>query len=179
MPATRYAQGRDAWGLCNRCGLRFFLAELVFDHFMPGLRVCRGCYEIKQPQEAFQAITDAQLLYKPSPEDAPGNPVLTANVVGLVVHLAWNAIEIRGGARVDAYLVNRAGAQIASLPVTYYDTNLADLNETGNPTEGNDGIASQTLSYVDTPSVGQWIYQVFAQLDSGRQSFSNLVTVTT
>jgi hypothetical protein len=179
MPATRYAQGHDAWGLCQKCGLRFFLADLVFDKFFPALRVCRGCYDPKQPQEFRVEVTDPQLLYKPSPEDAPDNPILTAAAQGANVALAWQAITLRGGARVDAYLVERQGVQIASLPVTYYDLNLADLVENGDPREGNDGIASQTLSYVDTPPTGQWIYQVIAQLDSGRQAASNYQTVST
>ena len=177
MGHIRYAQGQDAWGLCKRCGLRFFLGELVFDGYLPGTRVCRECWEPRHPQEAFQSVSDPTVLYKPSPEDAPGNPVLTGVITGGKPTLSWTPVELRGGARVDSYLVQRAGMTLMTLPVTYYDGSLADLNETGAPAFGNDGIKSQTLTYQDTPQSAAHVYQVLAQLDSGRQAYSNLVTL--
>jgi hypothetical protein len=174
--AIHYAQGLDAWGLCKRCGLRFYLGEMVFDGYLPGTRVCRGCWEPKHPQEAAVPVTDAQSLYKPSPEDAPGTPLLSVVTVGNVHTLTWTAIEMRGGARVASYIVQRSGVTLATLPVSYWGDNvsLADLVERGNPKPGNDGIESQTLTYADTHALPS-VYQVFAQLDSGRQSPSNLV----
>lgn len=179
MPAARYAQGVDAWGLCKKCGLRFLLGNLLFDGEFPGLRVCRGCYDSRQRQEDPISISDPQMLYKPSPEDAPDNPTLTVTLMGSTVNLSWGAIELRGGARVDAYVVLRAGLQIASLPVTYWgdDLDLADLVENGNPVIGNDGVETEQLTYTDNPPAGQYVYQVIAQLDSGRESASNYVTV--
>lgn len=176
MPATRYAQGRDAWGLCNKCGLRFYLWDLVFDGATRSLRVCLGCYDPKHPQEFPVNVTDVQTVYKPSPENSPDPPVLTVAVVGSRRTLTWTPAIPHGGSRIATYLVYRAGIQVAAYPVTYWGDNLklADLVENGNPAPGNDGIESQTLTFSAT-TLEPLVWQVFAQDDFGNQSQSNLV----
>jgi hypothetical protein len=177
MPAAKYAQGQDAWGLCKRCGLRFLLGDLVFDGFMPSMRVCKECYDGKQQQEFHKPVTDPQALYSPSPDDGPIPPVLMVTVAGATRVLDWSPANPNGGARVKAYEVFRQGVMLASLPVRYWEDNvsLADLNENGGPSEDNQGIESQTLTFT-TNFAQPALYQVFAQLDSKRSAASNLVS---
>lgn len=173
MTGSRYAPGTKAWGLCARCGLRFFLRELQFDGYYPGLRVCEGCYDSKQPQEFLIDVTDPIALWKPSPEFSPGAPVLSGILVANQPHLAWTPVVLRGGPRVDAYAVYRADstdgvifsafALLASFPVLYYgdagQESLADLVDHGNPFADNEGVSSQTLTYVDAAVSASHTYQ--------------------
>jgi hypothetical protein len=69
-----------------RCGFRVPYLSLVDDGDIPGLRVCRTCYEPAHPQDNPPPISpDAQALYKPAPEtsvpDDEGDaaPALTFN----------------------------------------------------------------------------------------------------
>lgn len=92
MPA--YAKGRLAWGLCQRCGLRFFLRELVLDGYYPNIRVCDGCYDPPQPQERLVVVSDPVALWKPAVDTylVPA-PVLTAVLSGVSVILTWTSID--------------------------------------------------------------------------------------
>lgn len=190
MPTgSKYATGDRAWGLCQKCGLRFLLRTLVFDGYYPNLRVCSGCYDSRQPQEFLVDVTDPTALWKPSPEWGPENPQLSAVAFAGEVDLSWTECIPRGGSRVADYLLYRslstdgvnftASIQIADLPVVYY-TDLADLVENGDPKFDNEGIKLEFLSFVDT-SVPAHInyakYQVFAKLASKRLANSNVVTV--
>jgi hypothetical protein len=38
-----------AVGICDRCNFRFFLDELIPDGNLPGLRVCRECWDELDP----------------------------------------------------------------------------------------------------------------------------------
>lgn len=92
MPA--YAQGRLAWGLCQRCGLRFFLRELVLDGYYPNIRVCQGCYDPPQPQERLVVVSDPLALWKPAVDTySVLPPVLTAVLSGANVNLKWSSID--------------------------------------------------------------------------------------
>lgn len=66
--SQKYASGAKAWGICQRCGQRHYLRNLVEDGQYPGLRVCTECYEPKQPQEYPVNVTDPEALRKPSPD---------------------------------------------------------------------------------------------------------------
>lgn len=190
MPTgSKYAAGDQAWGLCQKCALRFLLRDLVFDGYYPGLRVCVDCYDSRQPQEFLVDVTDPTALWKPSPEWGPENPVLSASSVSDAIFLSWTECIPRGGSRVDAYLVFRststdgvnftASVQIANLPVTYY-TDLADLVENGNPKYDNEGIELEFLGFIDldTGTKGTYYrYVVYARMDSGRLANSNIVTL--
>jgi hypothetical protein len=78
-----YAKGHLAWGLCQRCGLRYLLKELVFDGYFPNIRVCTGCYDPPQPQERLAVVSDTYAVLP---------PVLSAQVVGPSVVLNWTSI---------------------------------------------------------------------------------------
>lgn len=189
MPTgSKYATGDRAWGLCQICGLRFLLRDLVFDGYYPNLRVCVPCYDPRQPQEFLVDVTDPTALYRPSPEWGPENQALSGEVFANDVQLNWTECILRGQPRVNTYLLYRsvssdgvnftATVLIATLPVLYY-ANLADLNENGNPPYNNQGIEAETLNFLDTvPSGADYArYQVFAKLDGGRMVNSNIVTL--
>lgn len=66
-----YASGRYAIALCDQCGQRFKLLQLIKD--WKGFKVCRECYEPKHPQlEPKRTITEPQALYQPRPERISG-----------------------------------------------------------------------------------------------------------
>jgi hypothetical protein len=143
---------------------------------MPGLRVCYGCRDDRQPQEYPVNVTDPEALYKPAPDDSPWDAVLTATVTGTTVDVSWDPPDPSGAARYEAYSLYRAYSPdgliyaaftlLGTFPVVYYGDNdsLADLNETGNPAVGNNGVESQTTSYVDTvPGTGYYQYKLTAQ----------------
>ena len=179
MPGGKYAAGSQAWGLCQYCGLRFYLRDLVFDGYFPGLRVCVDCFNPRHPQEFLQDVTDPVALWKPAPEDPPGAPVLSGALVGGYPSLTWTTVDLKAGPRVDAYAVNRASSTdgitytafvvLATFPVLYWADRpggLALLVEEGNPVHNNGGVYSQTLAYVDTTvTAGNWYqYRVDALL---------------
>lgn len=165
--SSKYARGSRAWGLCQKCGLRFLLRTLLFDGYFPGLRVCAGCYDSKQPQEFLVDVTDPTTLYRPSPEFGPKPSVLVAMQVSNAIVLNWSETDPRGNARVKEYQVWQASSPypdmfppetlIATLPVEYYGDpgapSLADLVENGSGRLGNtydnEGIVEETLSYQD------------------------------
>ena len=62
-----FASGRYAIALCDQCGQRFKLLQLIRD--WKGFKVCTECYEPKHPQlEPKRTITEPQALYQPRPE---------------------------------------------------------------------------------------------------------------
>lgn len=69
---TRYAQGKHALGVCDRCGMEFKLHRLVFEttpEGKPTYRVCRTCFDEVHPQENPPKVEpDAQALWQPRPD---------------------------------------------------------------------------------------------------------------
>ena len=62
-----YASGKFAIALCDQCGQRFKLLQLIKD--WKGFKVCQECYEPKHPQlEPKRTLTEPQALYQPRPE---------------------------------------------------------------------------------------------------------------
>lgn len=82
-----YAQGRLAWGACDRCGQRFLLNALRKE--WQGLKTCQYCYEPKHPQlEPRRNVSDAIALQEPRPI-----PDDTYNVyIGQVAASAFGAV---------------------------------------------------------------------------------------
>jgi hypothetical protein len=63
----KYAQGKRATAICDRCGQRY--KYLVLKTEWQGLKTCPECYEPKHPQLGpFKAPPEPQALYKPRPE---------------------------------------------------------------------------------------------------------------
>lgn len=150
MPA--YAKGRLAWGLCQRCGLRGYLRELVLDGYYPNIRVCTGCYDPPQPQERLAVVADPVALWKPAP-DAIGlnTPFLTAVVVGATVVLNWTSIGGRSIGR------GRSAQGTANLSAAYEVWRSVDAGLTfqllvslPNTADEFGALSVETLTYTDT-----------------------------
>ena len=83
--ANRYASGKYAKAICDRCGFEYPLLELTFESVaakgsptsqLAELRVCWRCHDKVNPQafltEAARAkLPDAQQLWKPRPDIFP------------------------------------------------------------------------------------------------------------
>ena len=168
---TQYARGSKAWGNCARCGLRALLNDLVFDEYLPGMRVHSACKDFRHPQERLPKTTDPTALWKPSPDDADTAPVLTGVTVGIENELSWTAAVVLGP-RVESYAVYRSSdsgvtfSLLTTLAVTY-------------STDFSDAIA--TLEYTDSTASAETTYQYYVEaLDSySRQLRSNTVSLTT
>jgi len=160
MPA--YAQGNKAWGLCQRCGLRFLYRELIFDGYFPNLRVCEGCYDAPQPQEKLAIVSDPAALWKPSPDAyTVFPPYLTATISASHVVLKWTSIGQ------DAVGTNKQGAQSAVLSKGYTVYRSSDgityapLITLLNTADEFGALSIETLTYTDlTPPVGLIYYYV-------------------
>jgi hypothetical protein len=108
MP-NAYAPGSQAWGRCQRCSMRFLLKDLIFDGYMPGLRVCTECYDPRHPQEFLQDTTDPVGLWQPSPEFGPEGPTLTITAQSPTdILLNWTKAKPEGGPRIRNYTLQRA-----------------------------------------------------------------------
>lgn len=150
MPA--YAKGRLAWGMCQRCGLRFYLRELVLDGYYPNIRVCSGCYDPPQPQERLAVVSDPVALWKPAPDAyLVTPPFLTATVSAGHVVLAWTSI---GGTPIGR---GRSAQQTAELSAAYevwrsVDAGLSFQRLVSLPNTADEfgALAVETLTYTDT-----------------------------
>jgi hypothetical protein len=170
---SRYAQGAQAWGLCKRCGLQFLLRNLVFDGYMPGLRVCIDCYEGRHPQEYPIDVTDPEGVWRSTSDDPPYGAVLGGSVNQGNISLVWQAPDSSGGARFESYTLLRAYSldgltftpllAINLFPIVYDDFG---------------GLIQQTLAFTDNVSqVGFYQYSLTAQNSRGNGPASNFLTL--
>lgn len=68
-----FANGKNALGICDRCGFRFKLLQLKKE--WTGFKVCPQCFEPKHPQlEPKRHIGEAIALREPRPE-GPDRPI--------------------------------------------------------------------------------------------------------
>ncbi len=168
---VQYARGSQAWGICQRCGLRALLNELIFDRYYPGLRVHAECYDDRHPQEHLKPVSDPVALWKPSPEQGGLTPILDYDIDLSGVTLTWTEADTLGAPRIESYAVYRAAgaaqlALIATLVVVYSELFRPPV---------------VTLTYLDDsvdPDV-TYTYRVSAIDSYGRQLASNAVTLTT
>lgn len=73
----RYAQGKRAYGFCDRCYFRADLNDLkyqVVDQKVTGLRVCPDCLDKDHPQLQLGKVPvyDPIALRDPRPDTSPG-----------------------------------------------------------------------------------------------------------
>lgn len=98
MAIARYAPGKLAWGLCDRCGFKYRLNQLKYeieDQRFNGLRVCETCLDVDHPQLQLGeiVISDPESLYDPRPD---------LNLAASTGYFGWQPIghpitsEIRG-----------------------------------------------------------------------------------
>lgn len=159
MPA--YAKGHLAWGLCQRCGLRYLLNELVFDGYFPNLRVCVGCYDPPQPQERLAVVSDPSALWKPAVDTyAVLPPVLTVNLVGDEAELSWTSIM---GPPVGADHVGGLGPYISQGYQVFRSADGVNFTQIANLLNTADefgALVIETLTYNDAPGPGTFYYYV-------------------
>jgi hypothetical protein len=158
-----YARGSIAWGLCQRCGLRFLLKELVMDGYYPNIRVCQGCYDPPQPQERLAVVSDPMALFKPAVDTyLVPPPFLTAVVSAGHVILTWTSID---GPPVGADHVGGHGPYLSAGYEVHRSIDggltfqvLATLMNT--PDEFG-AIAIETLTFTDlAPTVNNPLYYI-------------------
>jgi hypothetical protein len=63
---VKFADGKWAVGMCQRCGVKELLRKLVPDGQIPNLLVHPRCRDMKHEQERRQIREDAQILRRPS-----------------------------------------------------------------------------------------------------------------
>lgn len=159
MSGSRYAPGTEAWGVCQRCHLRFLLAALTFDGYMPGLRVCVDCYDDRHPQEFLVDVTDPEALWKPAPDSVLFiAPVLTLVQIGPPVKLSWTEGSF-GAYTVGSYSVYRA---IHGSPYVLLATfvNVENILQDGKPD------ITETLKYTDSTVAAGTLYDYYVQANS-------------
>ena len=93
-----FASGKNAIGVCDRCGQTFMLKELkklTIKLKQTSIKVCNECWEPDQPQwqTGMLRIVDAQALREPRVQQS----------VGQIRAITANVPQIRGGA---SYLGN-------------------------------------------------------------------------
>lgn len=74
----KYATGKNALGICDRCGLQAPLKMLVPDLYKPGLLVHKTCRDEKHPQDKPVNTEEGIVLKNPRPDrdvEAGGNGV--------------------------------------------------------------------------------------------------------
>ena len=85
MANTIYAGGKYSLGICDRCGMRYKLNQLIFESMaakgtptneISNLRVCPRCYDPPHPQAFLPIVAQATLpdpeqLWKPRPDIFP------------------------------------------------------------------------------------------------------------
>lgn len=163
-----YARGNKAWGLCQRCGLRALLNDMVFDGRYAWLVVHPECYEPVHPQERLISVYDPVSLYRPSPEsNNTVAPVLSVLPNGSSASLTWTAATTLG-ARIEGYIVLRSTdgitfTAIINLPITY--SFIGEIEE-------------ETLAYEDSPGAGSYFYTIDAYDCYQRTYRSNVEEIT-
>lgn len=71
---TRFASGKHAIAMCDRCGFRYKLKELrklTIKTHQVNLLVCRSCWETDHPQlkQGMYPVLDPQALRNPRPDN--------------------------------------------------------------------------------------------------------------
>lgn len=165
---STYARGAKAWGICQRCGLRALLNDLVFDGYYRDLRVHPECRDDRHPQERPPTIKDPVTLWKPSPEQPgippvlsaalvrPGAVVLTGQNLGDFNRLTWTASV--------PFLNDLAGYRL------YLSDNTL-ITDTGNPDD-------LTTDHVGLEPGDYTYYVVAYDTENNVSAHSNEVTLT-
>lgn len=65
---SKYASGKYAVGICQRCGIKARLNVLVADGQLPNLLVHPWCRDIKHEQQKRQLKDDRIILRRPAPD---------------------------------------------------------------------------------------------------------------
>lgn len=90
----KFAKGKHAVGICNRCSAKDLLRRLVDDGQIPGLKVHPHCRDIKHEQEKRQIEEDAVILKRPAPNTEDDSATTTS---GTLVSARGDAGPFFGG----------------------------------------------------------------------------------
>jgi hypothetical protein len=100
---VEYAKGKSAYGFCERCGLRYALADFKSE-YVKGVekknRVCHECWDADHPQNFVGTfkVSDPQALRRPVPEIGADSinafPTVTAELRGLYVATVIGRVTI-------------------------------------------------------------------------------------
>lgn len=172
MGTPLYGRGEIAWGICQRCGLRDLLENLILDGYYPNIRVHQECWDDKHPQERLEPLTDATALWRPSPEtNNVIPPVLSGTVLAGENDLTWTAATTLGP-RFEGYQVYRS---VRNTDGTFPPFTLL----TTGPITYDDfmGIVSEFLAYTDNDITGETVYSYYVAAvdDYGRGVQSNII----
>lgn len=93
-----FASGKNAVGLCQRCGYKVKLSALR-DDGQTHLLVCGSCYDMKHPAERPVRTDDAIALRRPAPDlDAAASRTIPAAFdEPLVASFGWSSGTYFGG----------------------------------------------------------------------------------
>jgi hypothetical protein len=132
--------------------------DLVFDGYMPGLRVCVDCYDPRHPQEFLQDVTDPVALWKPAPDNVQFTaPVLTCSSgLAIPVVLNWTVADFQAYT-VGGYTVYRAPQSTGVFVALATFKNTENLFANGQPPIG------QTLTYSDATAAHATAYLYYVQ----------------
>lgn len=65
--ARKFAQGKQAWGECQRSGIKMLLKDMVEDGYQKGLMVHPDFYEAPHPQDTPARAGEGIALRRPAP----------------------------------------------------------------------------------------------------------------
>lgn len=101
--ATRFASGKHAVAMCDRCGFRYKLKELrklTIKTQQVNLLVCKSCWETDHPQlkQGMYPVYDPQALRNPRPDNTYNQSGLNSDGVpsegSRVIQWGWSPVGL-------------------------------------------------------------------------------------
>jgi len=109
MSGSRFASGKYAIAMCDRCGFKYKLKQLktlVIKTKNVNIKVCSECWEPDQPQLqlGMYPVNDPQAVREPRPDTSYYTPTGTSGGDGgsRVIEWGWNPVG--GASAFDAFL---------------------------------------------------------------------------
>ena len=88
---NKYAKGRHALGICERCSVKTLLRLLRYDGYYNDLLVCKDCWDPYHPQERLPDVTDPVSLFDPT-----GDPDKAQASIAVIPWPPWQPIPAHG-----------------------------------------------------------------------------------
>tara|TARA_Y100001938_G_C8077206_1_gene426823 strand:+ start:448 stop:966 length:519 start_codon:yes stop_codon:yes gene_type:complete len=153
----KYATGKYALALCDRCGQQY--DYVVLRKEWNGLRVCPDCYEEKHPQlEPDPPPYEPQALFEPRPDQKETLDILIGqNTFPLLKNISTQGISTIGLVTIsltdfDPSIANVSGlfgtSAVGSVEIVAYSGTT--VNITG--VQGSGSVGSVTVSQTSIPS---------------------------
>jgi hypothetical protein len=185
---SRYASGEKAWGLSDRSGFRYRLAEMLVE--WNGLKVGPDEYEEKHPQLTSRRTTpDPQALFQPRPDTATEvagqvllimNPFQSGSAGSSVITVfepshgrsTSNVVIFRKTQAFDGFsttaLEKAAGYTITVVDANSYTITISGETSTVGNIRGGGGVATAAPGVATTSSTFDSISVTF---DSASKTF--------